>query len=114
MSAEISGGSSNSTGEISLPGVGWDEALVSGTALTFHPLILNEGLGLCAAENFYSNQTGSNFTQSNHRGFVAITLNQWGATHGDLTRTVSRRQRKLKTIGNVLDAIIDGNTSHEL
>src|SRR6185436_15685007 len=72
----------------------------------------NAGRHGAALENFGADLAGGNLAQRNHRGLVAVRLDQRARTGAELARAIGCGQRELKTVGNSLQAIVDGDARH--
>src|SRR5690606_40688197 len=71
--------------------------------------------GLAAIEHLETNLPVCDLAQRDHRGLLAamaLGVDQRRGTDRDLTCTISRGQRELEAIGNVLKAVFDGDACH--
>src|SRR5688572_15823497 len=63
-------------------------------------------------EDFESDMASRDFAQGQHRGLVVLPVQGGLGAVGELTGAPCRHQNQLEQVGNVLQAILDGNTGH--
>jgi hypothetical protein len=75
---------------------------------------INRESSLTAVEDFQANVASSDFTQRSHGMLVFTGIHIRRRTVSQLASTISGSQSQIEAVGNLVQTLIYGNTSHDI